>query len=155
MKLNSILKPEFIKVNCLAENREELLTEIVAELKGMGLVNDERRIIEKLLERERMGSTSIGNHAAVPHTKVRGLPGPIIFIAVSRKGILYNEQDKDQVHLAILILSPNESPIVHLQILAAAASLIKRSKNLIREVLNAQTPEEVMEVIRRRETEND
>jgi len=155
VKLNSILKPEFIKVNCLAENREELLTEIVAELKGMGLVNDERRIIEKLLERERMGSTSIGNHAAVPHTKVRGLPGPIIFIAVSRKGILYNEQDKDQVHLAILILSPNESPIVHLQILAAAASLIKRSKNLIREVLNAQTPEEVMEVIRRRETEND
>lgn len=155
MKLNSILKPEFIKVNCRAETREDLLTEIVSELKGMGLVDDERRIVEKLLERERMGSTSIGNHAAVPHTKVHGLSSPIIFIAISKKGIHYHEQDKDLVHLSILILSPNESPIVHLQILAAAASLIKRSKNMIREILNVQTPDEVLEIIRRREAEND
>ena len=155
MKLNSILKPEFIKVNCLAETREDLLTEMVSHLKGMGLVDNESRIIEKLLERERMGSTSIGNHAAVPHTKVQGLSAPIIFIAISRKGIQYHEQDKDLVHLTILILSPNESPIVHLQILAAAASLIKRSKNLIREIRNVQAPDEVLEIIRRREAEND
>lgn len=155
MKLTSILKPEFIKVDCRADSRETLLAEMVSELAGMGLVVEDQRIIRKLLERENMGSTSIGNHAAVPHTKVHGLQSPIVFIAVSRKGVRYSEGDKDRVHLAILILSPTESPIVHLQILAAAASLIKHSKNLIRDILNADTRESVMEIIRRNESEND
>jgi len=155
VKLNSILKPEHIKIDCTANSREELLTEIVSSLKGMGLVTDAQQIIDKLIERERMGSTSIGNNAAVPHTKIRGLQSPLIFIAVSRKGIIYHEQDKAPVHLAILILSPNESPIIHLQILAAAASLIKKSKNLIRDILNVKSPDEVLEIIRRNESQDD
>ncbi|HDP94622.1 MAG TPA: PTS sugar transporter subunit IIA [Candidatus Aminicenantes bacterium] len=155
MKLTSILKPDCIKVDCRADSREALLTEMVSELAGMGLVAEDQRVIRKLLERESMGSTAIGNHAAVPHTKVHGLPAPIVFIAISRKGIHYSEADKERVHLAVLILSPTESPIVHLQILAAAASLIKHSRNLIRDILNADTREAVVQIIRRNENQND
>lgn len=155
MKLSSVLRPEFVKIDCNAESKEALLSEMVHDLQAQGAINNDRAIIAKLLERENMGSTSIGHHAAVPHTKIRGLASPIVYIGLSRKGISYSEQDKERVHLAILILSPRESPIVHLQILAAAASLVKHSRNLIRELLNAGKREAVIEIIRRNENKND
>ena len=107
------------------------------------------------MEREALGSTSIGNYSAVPHTKLKELKEPVIAIGTSKDGITYNETDKEPVHFIILILSPNYSPIIHLQILAAAASLIKKSKNLIEEILAAQNPEELVGIIQKYETSND
>jgi mannitol/fructose-specific phosphotransferase system IIA component (Ntr-type) len=155
VKLYNNLKTELIKTDLHAATLEELLVEIIHHLKMRDLVTNEKEIVNKLMERERLGSTSIGNSSAVPHTKLKDLKAPIIFIGVSRKGILYNAKDKDTVHFVILILSPNESPIVHLQILAAAASLIKKSPQLIKDTRSCETPEELLDVIRRYEMKDD
>ena len=104
--------------------------------------------LKKLMERERLGSTSIGKYSAVPHAKLKGIEEPIIYIAISKDGILYNKKDKTIVHLIILILSPIDAPIVHLQILAAAASFIK-------EMLTIESPEELLKIIKKYENLND
>lgn len=155
MKLYNNLKPELIDTDLQATTVEELLAEIIHHLKMRDLVANEKDIIAKLMERERLGSTSIGNSSAVPHTKLKDLKAPIIFIGVSRRGIMYNEKDKSTVHFIILILSPNESPIVHLQILAAAAALIKKSPQLIKDAKACATPQELLDVIRRYEMNDD
>jgi PTS system fructose-specific IIA component len=155
MKLYSILKPELIKLNCTAKTTEEVLKELLYVLKLRGKISNEETILMKLMEREGLGSTSIGNNSAVPHTKLKELKEPIISIGTSIDGIAYNETDKEPVHFIILILSPNYSPIIHLQILAAAASLIKKSKKLIEEILEAQSPEELVGIIQKYETTND
>lgn len=155
MKLYSILKPELIKLNCTAKTTEGLLKELLYVLKLRGKISNEATILAKLMERERLGSTSIGHYSAVPHTKLKELKEPVITIGTCKDGVVYNEADQEPVHLIILILSPNYSPIIHLQILAAAASLIKKSKKLIEETLDAQSPEELVGIIQKYETADD
>jgi mannitol/fructose-specific phosphotransferase system IIA component (Ntr-type) len=127
----------------------------VRGLKSKNRISDENVVYKKLMEREKLGSTSIGNHSAVPHTKLKEIKKPVIAVGVSRKGLMYHESDSQLVHLVILILSPNDSPIIHLQILAAAASLIKKSKSLIPEILTAENASELMDIIKKYETLDD
>lgn len=155
MKLYSSLKPELIKLNCTARNTEGVLKELLYLLKLRGKVSNEESILLKLMERERLGSTSIGNYSAVPHTKLKELKEPVISIGTSIEGILYNEADKEPIHFIILILSPNYSPIIHLQVLAAAASVIKKSRRLIEEILKAESPEELIGIIQKYEMSDD
>lgn len=155
MKLYTILKPELVKRDCFSSNKEELLEEMVHHLKLIDRISNDKLIIKKLIEREELGSTSIGNSSAVPHTKLKELREPVIFIAISKKGIPYNESDKKSVHFIILILSPVGSPIAHLQILAAAASLIKKSNKLIKELVESETDEKVVDIIKKYEMLDD
>lgn len=155
MKIHTILKPELIKIDCQKTNTEDLLREIVQYLKDKKYISNDKLILNKLIEREKLGSTSIGNYSAVPHTKIKGLKEPLLFIAISKNGFQYHKQDKEAVHLIILILSPNESPIIHLQILAAAASLIKKSKKLIKEAKAVNSAEELIHIVKKYEMIND
>jgi len=155
MKLYTLLKPELTKLNCTEKITEGVLRELLYVLKLRGKISDEKAILGKLMEREGLGSTSIGNYSAVPHTKLKELKEPVISIGTSKDGIAYNETDKEPVHFIILILSPNHSPIIHLQILAAAASLVKKGKKLIEEILAAQSPENLVGIIQKYETVND
>lgn len=155
MKLYNMLKPELIKINCTAATTEEFLRELVYNLKSQNKISDEEPILRKLMEREKLGSTSIGNRSAVPHTKLKEIKEPIVAIGTSKAGIRYNEADKEPVHFIILILAPNYSPIIHLQILAAAASVIKKSGPLVEDILAAGNPGELINVIREYETSDD
>jgi len=155
MKLYNSLKPDLIKLDCAASTTESFLKEMLHALKLRNKISDETFILQKLLEREKLGSTSIGNNAAVPHTKLKDIKEPIIAVGTSIKGFKYNEKDKEHVHLVILILSPNYSPIIHLQILAAAASLVKKSTPLIKEILHAGNAEELIDVFRKYESEDE
>lgn len=154
MKLSDLLTPELIKINCRETSSKDLLREMLHELELKGKISNADIILEKLLEREKLGSTSIGHFSAVPHTKLKGLKEPVVAIGVSRDGIQYHESDKQPVHLVILVLSPNHSPIVHLQILAAAASLIKKSNRLVKEILSSEKPEQLFHIIKKYEYED-
>jgi mannitol/fructose-specific phosphotransferase system IIA component (Ntr-type) len=155
MKLHNSLKPEFIIVHSSASTTEEILKELIHILKTNNKITDEKVILEKLIEREKLGSTSIGHHSAVPHTKLKELREPVICIATSKEGIRYHESDREPVHLVILILSPNYSPIIHLQILAAAASLIKKGDSLIKTLLKTDNPEELIGIVQKYEESDD
>ncbi|MCP5047494.1 MAG: PTS sugar transporter subunit IIA [bacterium] len=155
MKLYNSLKPENIRVDIKSTDTEVFLQAMIQGLNLNGHRLDQEVILDKLVEREKLGSTSIGNHSAVPHTKLKELKDPIISIGTSRQGIHYHESDKEPVHLVILILSPDTSPIVHLQILAAAASLIKRKGRLIKDLLAAETGPQLIRIVEKYETSDD
>jgi mannitol/fructose-specific phosphotransferase system IIA component (Ntr-type) len=155
MKLYNSLEPELINVNCTQTGTEEILKEMVHVLKSKNRISDEDFVYKKLIEREKLGSTSIGNFSAVPHTKLKEIKKPVIAIGVSKKGIMYHENDNQPVHLIILILSPNNSPIIHLQILAAAASLIKKSAKLTKEILAVEKAEELIDIVKKYESLDD
>ncbi len=154
MKLYTSLKPEFIKLACAAKTTEGILKELVYQLKLRDKISDDGLILKKLMEREKQGSTSIGHHTAVPHTRVKGLKEIIVSIGTSIAGLQYNETDKEPVHFIILILSPPDY-VTYLQYLAAAASLLKKPGRLIQEILAAHNPEELVGVIKKYETLDD
>lgn len=155
MKLYNYLDPSLIKLNCLAKNGIEVLQEMLEFLLEKNKISDPNIILKKLLEREKLGSTSIGYHSAVPHAKIKEIKEPVFSIGISQDGLVYHESDKELVHLIILIISPNTFPIKHLQILAAAASLVRKSGNLINEVLKTESPHHLIEILKRYETKDD
>ena len=155
MKLTSIIKQDLILTNIKSSNTSAILEELTLFLKEKRIINDAAMILKKLIEREELASTSIGFHTAIPHTKIKELKKPVLLIAVSKAGILYNESDKEPVHLIILVLSPSSSPALHLQILAAAASLIKKRGNLIKDILNVKNSIELTDIIEKYEKAND
>jgi len=155
VKLTNIIEQDLILTSINALNTNDILEELTLFLKEKKMINDANLILKKLIEREKLASTSIGNHTAIPHTKIKELKKPVLLIAISKPGILYNESDKEPVHLIILILSPGSSPALHLQILAAAASLIKKRGNLIKEILNVKNSNELIDIIKKYEKAND
>jgi len=155
MKLHNLLKPEHVIIDCRMTNTEDVLREMVRHLKMRNVIPDEELIFNKLMEREKLGTTSIGHNSAVPHAKLKNLAAPVIAIGVSTAGFRYHETDKQPVHFIILILSPSHSSVIHLQILAAAASLVKKSGRLIKKIVAAHTPREVIDLIEQYENEDE
>jgi len=155
VKLSKIIDQELILLELISENTNEVLKEMTGILKEKGRISDGKSILNKLMEREKLASTSIGKQTAIPHAKIKDLKNPIIMIALSRKGFLYNSNDSELVNLIVLVLSPSGAPALHLQILAAAASLIKKPGKLIEELLNAKNNSELLETIRKFEEIND
>lgn len=155
MKLHNFLKPEHVIIDCRMTNTEDVLREIVRHLKTRDVISDEELIFNKLMEREKLGTTSIGHNSAVPHAKLKNLAAPVIAVGVSKAGFRYHEGDKHPVHFIILILSPSQSSVIHLQILAAAASLVKKSGRLIKKIVAAETPRELIDLIEKYENEGE
>ncbi len=155
MKLYNCLKPESIKIDCSADTIDGVLEELVLHLKLKNKIANHKPILQKLIERERLRTTFIGHHSAVPHAKLKGLKEPIISIGTSKNGILNSEKNPRPVHLILLILSPDNPPSKHLQILAAAAALVKKSSTLINEILAVENPVELINIIKKYETPKD
>jgi len=155
MKLSNIINKELLLIELKSSKTEDVLQEMTLFLKEMHKISDEKEILSKLLEREKLASTSIGKNTAIPHAKIRDITNPIVLIAISKKGFLYNPSDIEPVHLIILVLSPTASPAIHLQILAAAASIIKKQGDIIGELLKVENNTELANVIRNFEEIND
>lgn len=155
MKLSTIIDPELLIAELKSDNTNNALMEMTEILKNKDKISDSKEIHAKLLEREKLASTSIGKNTAIPHAKIRNLKNPVIMLAISRKGFMYNPSDIEPVYLIILILSPSGSPALHLQILAAAASLIKKPGDLIGELMNTKNKSEMTEVVMKYEEIND
>ncbi len=138
-----------------SKKTSDVLQEMTLFLKKMNKISDDKVILTKLLDREKLASTSIGKNTAIPHAKIKNLSNPIVLIAISKNGFLYNPNDTEPVHLIILVLSPTASPAIHLQILAAAASIIKKQGDIIGELLKAENSSELANVIKTFEEIND
>jgi len=157
VKLSVFLKPELIKPDCNSENIRDLFDEMVNSLFSAGYIKNKKNILSKLMERERLGTTSVGNNSAVPHAKVKGLEKTIVFLCISRKGIKYSiENDENElINIVILILSPAiSSNVSHLQTLAAAVSFIKNCPDFIKNTFNMNQTE-ILEHLKQKELEYD
>jgi mannitol/fructose-specific phosphotransferase system IIA component (Ntr-type) len=158
VRLSTFLKPDLIKPNCQSENLQDLFVEIVESLHTAGYIKNKKIILTKLMEREKLGATSLGNNSAVPHAKIKGLEETIVFLSISRKGIKYGIDDNNKnnlINIIILILSPAiNSNVSHLQTLAAAVSFIKNCPDFIRNTMKMNQME-ILEYLKKKELEYD
>ncbi len=147
MRLTSLFEKENIFFLKNTE-KESSLKELIKALKKAKVISKENTLFEKIMEREKLGSTSIGRSIAIPHCKLKGIKEPIIAIGISKKGIEYNSTDGKPVHLLIFVVSPLDNSTLHLQVLASAAHLAKNISSKISELLLKESKEEVYEFLK-------
>lgn len=148
MKLHSLLSEDLIIPDLASGTRDEVLKEIVGFLKSGGRVSRAKDLFDKLVQREKLGSTAIGNGVAIPHCKLKGLKAPIVALGVSRPGVAFDSLDGKPTHLFFLVVSSPDNPGLGLEILAAVAQLVRKATALPGRVLEARGPRAVVDIIR-------
>ncbi len=148
MKLHSLLSEELIVPDLESRTRDEALKRIVGVLKSGGRISRAKNLYDKLVQRERLGSTAIGDGVAVPHCRFKGVKSPIVALGISRPGMDFGSLDGKPTHLLFTIVSSPDDPAAGLQVLAAVAQLARKATALPGRVLEAKSPRAVIDVIR-------
>ena len=146
MQISEYIDEELIETELKSSSKEEVLKELTSLLTKKFPELNEEEIVSLLIEREKLGSTGIGNGVAIPHGKLKD--GDRIYVAfgVSKKGVDFDAIDGKPVHLFALLLAPESQPAKHLQALAKISRILKKEK--VRETLiNANSPAEFLKVI--------
>ena len=146
MKITEILKPDFIIPSIEAINKEETLLELADFLKKKGAIENKQSLNSALLEREKLGSTGIGENVAIPHAKCDEIQQIITLFGRSKKGIEFESLDQKPVFFICLLLAPTNSTGQHLKALARIARLMK-SKNLREEILAAPDEKKIYSLL--------
>jgi len=151
MKLCNLLTQDMVIPELEARDMESVLNEMVKFLKKRKKISKEKELSEKLVQREKLGSTAIGKGVAVPHCKIKGIKDPVVMLAVSKKRVDFYSLDGKPSHIFFLVVSSPDNPTVNLQILAAIAHLVRKSKSLVKKILEAKNISAVLDVIREEE----
>lgn len=125
MKITAILNPECIISELKSATKEETLAELSAIFPRSSFNYDQERLINVLMEREKQGSTGIGDGIAIPHGKMRGTGDLLLSFGRSRKGVDFDAVDGKPAHLFFLIITPEDSPSQHLKLLAKISRMLK------------------------------
>ena len=139
---------DMISLDLESQDREGVLKEMVDYLKKREQITKEKELYERLLQREQLGSTAIGDGVAIPHCKLKGIKNPIILLALSKTGVDFHSLDGNPSHVFFLVVSSPDNPSLNLQILAAIAHLVRKSGPLLKKILDAKNISTILEVIR-------
>lgn len=146
MKLSEILDEDDIILDLKARNKQEVLEELAKVITNHSPWLDKGSLVKVLLERERLGSTGIGDGVAIPHGKFHGIQHPIISFGRSLRGLDFESMDGQPAFLFFLLVAPENSASIHLKTLAKISKILKNSS--FRKVLmEASTREELYQTI--------
>jgi PTS system nitrogen regulatory IIA component len=124
MKIIGLLKENCIIPDMTATTKRAALEELAAVLVPGPDGLDLATVVEVLMERERLGSTGIGDNVAIPHGKLANLSGLKLAFGRSLKGVDFESMDGKLTHLFFLLLAPINSGGLHLKALAKISRLL-------------------------------
>lgn len=137
MNIGDILSEDAILPDLKATTQDAVLEELVTPLLKQHPELDRNDVVKTLCDREKMGSTAVGDGVAIPHGKVPCLSTVALAVGRSRGGIDFHAPDKELCHLFFLILTPESGAGLHLRLLAQIARRAKdpvfRSEMLLAE----------------------
>jgi PTS system nitrogen regulatory IIA component len=135
----------------VSQERETVLGEVVSYLKRAEKVVKDKELFEKLIQREKLGSTAIGEGIAIPHCKLKEIKSPLVALALSKKGVPFEAVDGKPTHVFFVVVSSPDNPSLNLHILAAIAQLVRKSASLPKKILGAKSARKILEIIRQEE----
>jgi len=146
MPLTDIVAPNAIVPALKVNNKKQALQELArraAELSGQ----NERSILEVLLQRERLGSTAVGSGVAIPHGKLPNLNRLFGLFARLERAIDFEALDNQKVDLVFLLLAPESAGADHLKALARVARLL-RDPEIARKLRESRDAEAIYGVLK-------
>ena len=125
MKRNLLLQPEDIIPDLTADKKDDVLKELALRAGERQPGLSAADVLKVLQDRERLGSTGIGDGIAIPHGKLKQAKDIICIFGRSVNGVVFNALDGRKVHLFFLLLAPEDAVGIHLKMLARLSRLLK------------------------------
>jgi PTS system nitrogen regulatory IIA component len=121
--------PDAVLASVKASGKKALLAELASRAATVFKL-DERRLFDRLLERERLGSTGIGGGIAIPHGRLSTLDKPRGLFARLVHPVDFDSIDERPVDIVFLLVAPEGAGADHLKALARVSRLL-RDRNLV------------------------
>jgi PTS system nitrogen regulatory IIA component len=121
--------PDVVLACVKASGKKALLAELAGKAAALYKL-DERRLFDRLLERERLGSTGIGGGIAIPHGRMANLTKPVGLFARLGHPVDFDSIDERPVDTVFLLLAPEGAGADHLKALARVSRLL-RDRSLV------------------------
>ncbi len=148
MNISDALRETCVIADLKGQTKEEVLKELVTSLKHAGFIESVDEGVRVILERERLGSTGIGDGVAIPHGKMKKLKSVLCAFGRSAKGIDFGAVDGQPVHIFFLLLAPEETAGLHLKMLSRISRVVRDApfrKKLMEEVHAPEVFKDIVE----------
>lgn len=146
MKLSEILVIDNVIPELKAKDKNGVLDELAGAIANYDTNIDKKTLVNVLIEREHLGSTGIGDGVAIPHGKMSSVKKPIVSFGRSKKGLDFDSMDGQPAFLFFLLLAPENSSGVHLQVLTKIARILK-SSTFRKALMEVASREEIYQTI--------
>lgn len=124
MNISDLLAPDAVVAALKVQGKKQLLQELAARAANLTHIS-ERKIFETLTERERLGSTGVGQGIAIPHGKLADVKAIVGVFARLENAIDFDAVDKQPVDLVFMLLAPEGAGADHLKALARVSRLLR------------------------------
>ena len=151
MNITELLEEKFVIDQLKSKSKREVLVELSGVFERGNLSVDSDAMVEVLLEREKLGSTGIGDGIAIPHGKLAGLDRLIVSFGRSHNGVEFDSLDGKPVNIFFLLMAPENSAGQHLKALARISRILKDA-DFRSDLMKAQSAGDIYNLIVRKDT---
>ena len=146
--LEKLLKPELMNLEILPGPKSKILGQLTFPLTNCGFLKRRKYFLDKLLDRENIMTTAIGNGVAVPHPRFpipNLFPEPAIALGICPKGTYYEAPNGKLVKLFFTVCAMSDFQHLHM---LAKITRFASSKKALNKLLKAHSPDEVSSVVK-------
>lgn len=150
MKLSEIMSDDMVIIPLKSLEKEDIIEEMVNHLYEKKKIGNRDKILRAILDREKVMSTGVGYHVAIPHGKAEGVKDIVASLGITKSDVDFHSIDNKPVRLIFLLVGPPDKTGPHLKALSRISRLMHR-KEFRSKLLKSKTPHEVMDVIEQEE----
>ena len=144
--INIKLDDSQISINDDCRSKKSILERLSLLLsKSSGISTEE--IFTGLYEREKLGSTSVGNGVAIPHARIKGINYPFVSVIILDNPIDFDNIDNLDVDIVVCLIVPYEETENHIALLACLSSILDKISNR-KKLRGARNSEQVLECLK-------
>jgi fructose-specific phosphotransferase system IIA component len=151
MRLSDMLTSSAVTLRLKAKSKREAIVELVELLEAAHGFRSQGEILERVMKREAMMTTGIGNGVAIPHGKARAASRPAAAVGIAVEGLDFESEDGRPAHIVVLLVSPENAAPEHVRVLANISRLLKE-ETVRRALREAATPEAFLDALRAAES---
>jgi PTS system nitrogen regulatory IIA component len=146
VKILDYLKEEWVIPQMQGTDKGSVLKELSGVLIKPCQVASAEELLQVLLDREKLGSTGIGEGIAIPHGRLKKLKRFFISFGRSEKGVDFDSIDGKPSQLFFLVMAPENSAVDNLKLLGRIVALLK-DPSFKRRLMEAQSQKEIFQII--------
>jgi PTS system nitrogen regulatory IIA component len=147
MKITDLLSPDMVIADLKGATKPEVLNELAKAMSARYPEIKLNDLTAVLAERERLGSTAIGDGIAIPHGKLSSVTKILGTFGRHVSGVDFESLDGNPTHIFFMLVAPEDSTSLHLKALARVSRLL-RDGNFRDKLLTAPDANELFRLIR-------
>jgi PTS system nitrogen regulatory IIA component len=146
MKIMDYLNEEWVIPDLKGTDKGSVLKELSSVLVTPCQMTSVEDLVQVLLDREKLGSTGIGEGIAIPHGRLKKLKNFFISFGRSVKGVDFDSIDRKPSQLFFLVVAPENSAVDNLKLLSRIVTLLKEP-SFKKRLMGARSQKELFQII--------